>query len=323
MSCRRAGKSRQRGVALITAILVVALASVAAAAMLTADNIAISRSSNILQSEAASWYAAGLTQWARAILRRDGRNNHVDDLNEAWAQNPGQLPVQGGYLTGRIVDQQGLFNLNNLIAGDAKSQMQAFQRLLNIVLAGDQGNTGLTDPQDLANAVKDWIDPDQETSFPGGAEDGYYLNLQPPYRAANRPMASPSELLLVRGFTPKIYRALRPYVTTLPVGTSLNVNTAPWPVLAAEVPAMNASDAQSCVQYRAQHPFKSVQAFLAQSDCIPGGSDVSAGDLGVSSSYFLAVGHAKVGDGRVTLYSLIKRQSNGITTVIAHSRGVF
>lgn len=316
----------QRGVALITALLVVALASVAAAAMLTAENIAIRRSTNILQNEAASWYTTGLEQWAEVILRRDKRNNNVDDLHDVWAQKLSPLPIQGGYLTGRIIDQQGLFNLNNLIAGDAKQQMQAFQRLIDIVMAmqGNGGNASSMPPAgDIAHAVKDWIDPDQQTTFPGGAEDNYYLGLQPPYRAANRPMASPSELLLVRGVTPKIYEALRPYVTTLPVGTNLNVDTAPWPVLAAEIPAMSVENAQSCVKYRAKQPFKSVQAFLAQPDCVPGGSSVTAQNLSVSSSYFLAIGHAEVGDGRLTLYSLLKRQNNGITTVIAHSRGVF
>jgi general secretion pathway protein K len=319
VTCRRS----QRGVALITAILVVALASVAAAAMMTADNIALQRSANIFQNEAASWYATGLEQWAGTILRRDRQHNQTDDLHDIWARNLGQLPVQGGYVTGRITDVQGLFNLNNLLQGDGQRQLKALQRLINIVLSQDNGDGSNPDTSGLGNAVKDWIDLGRRVSYPGGAEDGYYLERKPAYRAANRPMVSPSELLLVRGFTRKIYRALRPYVTVLPAGTKLNVNTAPWPVLAATIPAMGAERAKACVKYRSNHPFKSVQEFLAQPECVPGGSRIKNNNLSVSSHYFLAVGHAEVGDGRITLYSLLHRQNNGTTRVIAHSRGVF
>jgi hypothetical protein len=78
----------------------------------------------------------------------------------------------------------------------------------------------------LADRLADWIDRDLEPNFPDGAEDSEYLSRQPPFRAANRPITSVSEILLVY---PEIgaagYDRLRPYITALPRGTLFNINT--------------------------------------------------------------------------------------------------
>jgi len=88
---------------------------------------------------------------------------------------------------------------------------------------------------DLSQAIIDWIDDDNgqaKTTIPDGAEDGYYMNLATPYRTANTPLQSVSELRLIKGFEDnKTYEAIAPLVCAFGVPASINVNTAPEEVL--------------------------------------------------------------------------------------------
>jgi len=115
-ACRR----RQRGVALITVLLIVFMASVAAASLMTLQSFTLHRSTLLLNQQQARLYTLGAEQWAIALLKRDLRNDleqneRVDTLQEDWATIPPSLPVEGGSISGRIEDLQGRFNLNNLL----------------------------------------------------------------------------------------------------------------------------------------------------------------------------------------------------------------
>lgn len=115
-NCRR----RQRGVALITVLLIVFMASVAAASLITLQGFTLHRSTLLLNQQQARLYTLGAEQWAIALLKRDLRsdlenNERVDTLEEDWATIPPSLPVEGGFVSGRIEDLQGRFNLNNLL----------------------------------------------------------------------------------------------------------------------------------------------------------------------------------------------------------------
>ncbi len=310
-------RPKQRGVALITALLVVALASIAAVAMLSAQNVAIHRTGNILASQQAWWYATGMEQWAVTLLDRDHQDGTVDSLDEQWARQVDFLPIENGYLKGHMVDLQGRFNLNSLAAPKPEAAMQQFMRLLENIPDVDPVQAPA-----LAQAVRDWIDADINPQIPDGAEDNYYLGLEPAYRTPNRLMDTPSELLAVRGFTPAIYRALAPYVATLPqAGSAINVNTAPAPVLMSLAPDLDPAQIASLVDARKDKPYASVQSFLAEPAFA--GRSIKDNGLSVSSQYFLARGEVHVGDGRVILYSLLYRDNRGNTRVIEHSKGAF
>ena len=105
---------RQTGVALITVLLIVFLASIAAISLASMQQLAIRRSSTLLHQQQARLYALGIEQEARLILIRDRQNTKIDHPGEEWANLPLALPVEGGLLSGRIGDLQGCFNLNNL-----------------------------------------------------------------------------------------------------------------------------------------------------------------------------------------------------------------
>ena len=183
----------QRGVALITAMFVVALATIAAVAMFESSNIAVRRASNLIESETALWYAVGVESWTKGILKQDAKNNETDSLADIWAKPVDFLPIDNGTLRGRVEDLQGRFNLNNLATTDVnqlKIYLLQFQLLLDAIGGEDAAKaTG------LGAAIRDWVDADNERLDLNGAEDNEYQGLDPPYRAANRPMQSVSELL--------------------------------------------------------------------------------------------------------------------------------
>jgi general secretion pathway protein K len=172
--------TKQRGVAIVLAMGVVALAAMAATALMITQST-WSRQSELTADhvQAQALIQAGV-EWSRAVLGNDRRSNNVDHLGEPWALRLPPMPVENGELAGYIEDQQGLFNLNNLVKNGKVNlaQLANFQRLLSVL--------GL--PPALAGALVDWIDADSEPQPQGGAEDETYLALQPPYLTANRPL---------------------------------------------------------------------------------------------------------------------------------------
>lgn len=104
----------QTGVALITVLLIVFLASVTAVSLAALQQVAIRRSTVLLHQQQARLYTLGAEQWAMIILARDRQKNETDHPGEEWANLSPALPVEGGTITARLIDLQGRFNLNNL-----------------------------------------------------------------------------------------------------------------------------------------------------------------------------------------------------------------
>jgi general secretion pathway protein K len=310
------GLLHQRGVALITALLVVALATTAAVAMSFQHQIFLRRSANILDGDQALMYVLGAEDYARVTLARDRLEGNVDHLGEAWAFQLPALPVPGGQVTARLEDLDRRMNINNLVSADGQRPdrvwIDRFARLLE----------SLQIDVTLVQAIVDWIDWNVQPELPAGAEDDYYTRLDPPYRAANRPMAHISELRLVKGVTPQIYGALLPYVTALPPGSKINVNTALPEVLATLSSLMSLTQAQSIADRRTSGPFESVGQFK-MSDVLRGATDISTAGLAVTSDYFELHALAELGEGRVPLNSLLLRQGPGIITVLARDHNPF
>ncbi len=170
------------------------------------------------------------------------------------------------------------------------------------------------DPQ-LANAVADWIDTNSEARA-GGAEDIDYLNLNPPYRAANRPMASVDELRLIRGFDAKTVAALVPYVTVLPAtSNNVNVNTASPELLAALVQGLDLPTAQRIAEERLGKPFNDINAFKSK---LPQGSTQTVAGMDVKTDFFLVMLETSIGRHERRSEALLQRLPSKTTTVIWH-----
>jgi len=335
---------KSAGVALITVLLVVAAATIAAVSISSRLQVDIRRTENLLRADQAWLHALGMESWAKSRLIEDFKNDRKeektqDDLKEEWVEVV-EESVEGGTVQGEIIDQQGLFNLNNLLKQpdkDSESQqlvhsnidIEYFKRLLN-TLELDELPEDKVD--ELVNALLDWLDKDTETTLTkgiAGAEDDYYQTLEPVYNAANRPMAHQSELLLVKGFTLEIYRELAPLVTALPVPilsedrTTINVNTAKKEVLQSIYKGITDSGADDLIDTQESDAFESRTEF--DEHPAVSGLNVTKTKLGsvgldVKSSYFRVKSIVEVGRARVAVTSLIKRTDAGEAEVLHRLR---
>jgi general secretion pathway protein K len=165
-----------------------------------------------------------------------------------------------------------------------------------------------------------FIDPD-DTRRLEGAEDNSYRGGDFPYRAANRPLSSVSELRAVKGMTDPLYRALAPHVSVWPVeGAEINWRTATLPVLRA----MNADDdlepmpqleAERLAEQRAQGALTDTDALLT--DPFFAGRDTAqlAGMLTERTNWFLLISEVEIADRMRRLYSVLERNGRSITVL--------
>jgi len=295
---------QQRGVALVTALLVVSLVTVAAVTMATRLQVDMRRTSNLLNGEQAYAYAIAAESWAYVILRRDQEESDFDSLGENWASALPPIVVEGGFVNGHIEDLQGRFNINNLIEDDGEpsdaevsvndEELAYFKRLLEV----------LDLEPALAPALLDWIDADINTRYPDGAEDDTYLLSEPPYRAANRPVASISELRLVKGFTREVLAVLEPHITALPEETVININTATPAVLQALHQELDDSGVEQLIADRGEEGYEDVDTFI-EHDALAG-LDLDI-DIDNTSDWFRVLTATRVGRGQAHLESIFRR----------------
>jgi len=305
------GIRRQRGVALLTALAVVALATVAATYMMSAQQLQIRRTGNQLLQEQAWQYALGAEAWSKTILAQDAADNEIDALDENWAIELPPLPIEGGSLSGRLIDLQGRFNLNNLVNSNGKLNAASLDQLQKLLQAQNL-------PIELAEAIADWQDEDIEAQGGSGAEDDFYSGLETPYRTPNQKISSTSELRLIRGIDDEQLVLLKPLVTALPEQTSLNVNTASAEVFTSL--GIAKEDAKQLAERLKEEPVESIADFEKLSEVSKYKIDTSK--LSVESQYFLLEVTVEIGQIRSRLSSVIFRDKDGISRTIQRSQSV-
>jgi general secretion pathway protein K len=310
---------RPRGVALIIALVVVALATVMATRIGAQSALDQRRAANLLAQEQAFQVALGAETWAIEVLRADyEHNNRQVTLDQPWATPLPPMPIDGGELTGRLEDLAGRFNVNNLVNADGTKNAFAFawfQRLL----------TQLQLEPKWASLLLDWIDPDTIADGVDGAEDGVYTGFSPPYRPPNRPITSTSELLALPGFGIERYRLLAPYIAALPVATPLNVCTASGLVLDTLAPGMAAfgQDPKQLATNRRKGCFPALADVTAMITPLlqPQEKDAALRLVGESSRYFRGETIVSIGTTELTLYSLFERNPGGYSRVVLRTLG--
>ncbi|WHP06413.1 type II secretion system minor pseudopilin GspK [Acinetobacter corruptisaponis] len=220
--------SSQRGIALLTILVMVALATILAATIAKRQINTSENTGYLMRQDQSLLYAKSAEAFFSELLIQDSDNGgNIDHLQENWAKPMPAFPVEDGFVSGRLLDESGKFNLNNLLKADGSvddSARRWFEKLLQRV--------GL--PAELSQAVIDWQDADDETTGAMGAESNYYQGLDPSYLASNTKFHQVEELKLVRGFEGKNYDLIAPYVTALPEATKINMNTAA-PLLLASI----------------------------------------------------------------------------------------
>jgi general secretion pathway protein K len=330
MCCRRSDiRSRQHGAALVVALLVFALAAALLVGLQRDFTLQLQRSANHTMSEQVWAYFLGAEALAAVALRADVEADArtepaIDDLNEMWAQPPAPYGLdEGGWLSGQLQDLQGRLNLNSLAGGGAEGSPRfTVEQKMMIRLLQSFEDVPVTLPEAMAltEAISDFIDPD-DTRRLEGAEDNSYRGGDFPYRAANRPLSSVSELRAVKGMTDPLYRALAPHVSVWPVeGAEINWRTATLPVLRA----MNADDdlepmpqleAERLAEQRAQGALTDTDALLT--DPFFAGRDTAqlAGMLTERTNWFLLISEVEIADRMRRLYSVLERNGRSITVL--------
>ena len=307
--------ARQQGVAIITALLIVAIATTVSVSISTRLQLDVRRTGNMIAGEQAYLYSLAAESWSRRILEDDRERNEIDHLGENWAIELPPIPVEGGYIRGKLTDLQSCFNLNTLMSDDNPDNPVARTRLERLV-----ANLKL-DPG-IVQAIIDWLDADLQTTIPDGAEDAYYMNLERPYRAANGPILSSSEMRLIRGFDdPRIYQILLPHVCAFGVPAPININTATEEVLRSLADDISISDVAAIIKQRNEDAFNSIEELTQLNDL--GTTITDTQGLSVATEYFMLTVESIIGQIRLFTFSVIHRNTEGTTRVIARSQGVY
>ena len=243
----------QRGVALLTILLLVVSITVVAGAMLASQKIAIRRSGLLFdQNQLLQDINAG-QQLAVTLIRADAKLNDTDSAQDIWAQPIPPYTLGGHSIDIELRDEGSRFNINNLYHNGAvdTAALAVFQRLL----------TQLNLEPDTAVAILDYQDADSEVYQDGGDENVVYT--QQSNRGAdtalpNQALLSIDQLAEVKGVDAQVLATLRPYITAVPYYLPININTASPVLFAALVEGASSQQMQSIVELRAKQAFSSV-----------------------------------------------------------------
>ena len=314
-------RSRESGVALISVLLVFAIAAIIAGEVMFRSYLDIRKTTNFINSKQAYYFALSGEQYARQILRRDfeeekKRGIYADRLADIWALNFPDFNIEGGEMSIEIHDLQGRFNLNNLVnnSGQVDSAAVADLRRLQQILGLEA---------DYTDRIVDWIDSNKNV-FGNGAEDADYNQ---GYLPANAAMADKTELRLIQGMAIEDYEKLAPLVVALPKvvgeqpvnGTKYNINTVDAKLLEA-ISSLSAGAAQQVSNRQQKGGYDSLQDWLNS----PDGANLGAvsNKIVVKSEFFEIVVTANY-QQRITVLTayLYRDPVDGSITVIKHQLG--
>lgn len=351
MMVRPASQKSQRGVAVITALLLTTLAITIVASLFWQQQVQVRSIENQRLQLQKQWILRGALDYARLVLREDARNSNVDYLGEPWSvpleetrldqyvdDNRNGEDASDATLSGNIVDAESRFNLTNLCVGSAinPTQVLAFGKLLtnlglNPSLAQAAANvmqtaqkaSGETQAAATAASASDAAiiaagNAQSNTVTPTNASNAIISGATPTSGSGSSSeplgLTQREDLLAVPGFTPEILAKLKDYVVVLPTVTPINVNTAPAEVISAVIPSLQLGEASGIVARRTY--FNSVTDFLTRL----GSKDTSLSPnlLDVKTNYFLVNGKVRLSRASLDVQSLIQR--NGTNTAVVWTR---
>ncbi len=312
---RRPTRARERGVAVVTALLLTTLAVTIVASLFWQQQVQVRSIENQRLQLQKQWILRGALDWARLILREDALfSGGVDTLDEPWAvplmetrldqyveEGQADTSAADAVLSGGVVDAQSRFNLNNLSRNGNIDQRQLaiYERLLSLA----QLNPTLA--KETADAI---AASERATRSRGGEGSATQMSGSQP-----RPMRMMyvHDLLAVPGYTPQAVEKLRELVVFLPQSTKININTAPAEVLAASSEGISLTSAREIVNSRRS------AHFLNNGDITnrTAGGDTSL--LGVQTRYFIINGRVQMNRAGLEVEALVDREPRrGTTTLV-------
>lgn len=310
-------KRAQKGFALLTVLLVVAVVSVLGSNILYKEHLTLKRSTYMLHQAQSLSVLYGLETWVKTGLRLDAENNKLDSLEERWAQPLVAIPFEGGEITGQLEDLFAKINVNNLLEADVEKY-----KLWRAVLERYAINNEL-EPTFL-DSLSDWIDSDNDP-LPFGAENETYLLMVPAYRTANQAVVTLTELKNVQGLNTlpaKQWDLFKQGITTLPIVTAININTASESVLLALTDWMNLEVANAWIQHRKAEPAIGIEDFklflTEQTGFTPEeiNRDLPDWMVTIQSQFFLLKGHIHYGDSNQGFSAIFYRGSGAKVSLL-------
>ncbi|MFZ6732580.1 type II secretion system minor pseudopilin GspK [Undibacterium sp. Ji42W] len=322
--------SQQRGVAVITALLLTTLAITIVASLFWQQQVQVRSIENQRMQLQKKWILRGAIDWARLILREDSKQSaNVDHLGEPWAVKLADTRLDqyvenaktdnedsDATLSGQVIDAQAMYNLNNLATDgnvDAR-EVAAFNRLLvNLHFDGQ-----------LAEAVADMVASTQTRAIaaPGSSAAETGAGKSPSDSSLPEVQflrfTQVDDLLAINGFTPDMVEKLKTFVTVLPGKTSINVNTTFAEVLAARIDGLSVGDAAAMIASRDRAYFRTVAEFKTRfEDRLKTLTDK---DVDVATKYFIVNGKVKMNRSALDVSALIERAdsigSTAMTTTV-------
>lgn len=214
----------EQGAALLTVLLLVAVLSVIAALMLERATLATRLAVNGADRETARWSALGIEALAiQQITTLKAQGGGLPPIGIAPQGLQQQVPLKRGVADVTVRDGAICFNINSLVTGENARltsrplAMEQFVQLANIV------QIDAREARPLAAAIADWIDSDSQEN-PGGAEDGFYLRQEVPYRTGDQLINDIGELRAIRGMDSGVFDRLKPWLCALPVAEMSQIN---------------------------------------------------------------------------------------------------
>lgn len=311
---------RQRGVALLMVLLILALMMVLASAITERTARMYQQTATTLDNLQAKWYALGAETMVAALLQRDALDSpNQTHLAQNWAQQGRRFTVDGGEIYATITDDLACFNLNavNRATADESEAIpaaaRAFTRLLEKLGAEPLRALQLT------AALRDWIDADSQPLL-NGAEDEVYMAQSPGYLTGNQNIQDLSELRLLAGMDAALYQRLLPYVCAHPNDAlQININTlkpAQAALLAALFPSdLSIQQARQLLSTRPASGWNSVAAFLAQQALQDTDTTAVRPWLTVHSERFVASFTVVMGSARYQQRSLLQREGRSFRVI--------
>ncbi len=300
---------RDRGLILVNALVIVLAIAAVSVAMLSLAAKGRARIGTTVSTNQLVLYLDGIQILIPLLLEREWERNGNDHLGEFWATQGYSVPIDRGIAEARLTDQQGLLDVNRLVAPDETTR-QEFARLFDTL--------GLS-PR-LLEAMIDFL----SENGPGHVTP--YLDRPVPLLPGGGRIALIGELRQVEGFDDAGFARLAPYVSALPELLPLNANTAPPEVLGAVLPGLQGDQIALLVRARERAPFASRVDFLIRAEQLLGAGSMSGTPperFGVQSTYFAAALRAGL-DGRFLDRMVLYRRSNADKgrTVAVYSHAV-
>lgn len=327
-----------KGVALVTVLLIVALCTVLASQMTGRLVLQMQRTSNQVFNQQAYWYAMGAEAFAQRVLLTSFKGEaDITHLKQQWAQGKTSYPVDFGEISGEISDLQSCFNLNALrvtkkksnSAATADNQGKSLPRSVfeELIVALNIEGVSEFEAQYMADALHDWLDENSAIVSAGGAEDNDYAAKEFPYLPANNYIASVNELRVVEHFTPAVIKVLKDYVCVIPNDNlhQININTLDSKkpeLLQALLGGITRDDAQQVLSAREDKGFADITAFFSLPELKRITLTQEQKDqFVVDSEYFKLKASASFNGSYFSLNSIIKIESNDQAVVIARTIG--